>query len=85
MSVYKETKPEIWTVMGFVDSNTNTISKIIHAENLDNSFVSTICGITRLKIPTPYFNCTRNMSLVTCKKCLKHITKNKINENQRNF
>ena len=34
MSVYKETKPEIWTVMPYENSNLNKISKIIHYENM---------------------------------------------------
>lgn len=75
MSIYKETKPEVWTVMGYENSDLSKISKIIHFENTKHSVVSTICGITRLSVPTPYFNCTRNIELVTCKKCLKSLQK----------
>ena len=73
MSIYKETRPEIWTVMGWDNYDLNKISKIVHFENMDHSHVSTKCGVSRLKIPTPYFNVTRNIKLVTCKKCLKTV------------
>lgn len=69
MSIYIQTKPEIWTVMGTVKPS----SRIVHSEDMNYSCVRTKCGVSRTQIPTPYFHVTRNDALVTCKKCLKKL------------
>jgi hypothetical protein len=77
MSIYKETRPDIWTVMNSNYSNINKVSKTIHYEDKKYSNITTICGIARIIHIKTEFNVTTNKELVTCKKCLKIMNNNK--------
>lgn len=74
MSIYIETQPEIYTVME-LQTDLNKVSKVIHYENTKFDTVVTVCGISRVCNIKAHFNVTRNMDLVTCKKCLKILSK----------